>query len=147
MEEVVGLFSGAFEQACALKVVDGFVVNCLTHELMSAEVTAVLEEQERLLRLFFRITAASSRSNGRNGAVSVVLRFILRVLLIRRTRMRSKDASRTSTGSSSITLKKFPEWLKGKLDEYKEWFSHSRFHRGIEAHPADLYKCNVRKLT
>jgi hypothetical protein len=50
-------------------------------------------------------------------------------------------------GSSPITLGKFPEWLKGKLGEYKEWFSHSRFHRGIKAHPADLYKCNVRKLT
>jgi transposase InsO family protein len=44
-------------------------------------------------------------------------------------------------------LGKFPEWLKGKLDEYKEWVSHSRFHRGTKAHPADLYKCNVRKLT
>jgi hypothetical protein len=79
--------------------------------------------------------------------VSVVLRFILRVLLIRRTRVRSRDASRTSTGSSSITVGEFPEWLKGKLGEYKEWFNHSRFHRGIKAHPADLYKCNVRKLT
>ena len=48
MEEVVGLFSTAFEQACALKVVDGFVVNCLTRELMSAEVTAALEKQKRL---------------------------------------------------------------------------------------------------
>jgi hypothetical protein len=127
-----------------LKVVDKLVVNCLTRELTSAEVTAVLEEQERLLRLFFRITAASSRSSGRNGAV---LRFILRVLLIRRTRVRSRDASRTSTGSSSITLGTFPEWLKGKLGEYKEWFNRSRFYTGIKAHPADLYKCNVRKLT
>ena len=94
---------------------DGFVVNCLTRELMSAEVTAVLEEQERLLRLFFRITAGSSSSSGRNGAVGVVFRLILRILLIRRTRARSRDASRTSTGSSSITLGKFPEWLKDKL--------------------------------
>ena len=50
MEEVVGLFSTAFEQACALKVVDGFVVNCLTRELMSAEVAAALEKQKRLLK-------------------------------------------------------------------------------------------------
>jgi hypothetical protein len=48
MEEFVGLFSGAFEQACALKVIDGFAVNCLTRELTAAEVTAVLEELERL---------------------------------------------------------------------------------------------------
>jgi hypothetical protein len=45
MEEVVKLFSMAFGHFCALKVVDGFVVNCLTHELTTAEVTAILEKQ------------------------------------------------------------------------------------------------------
>jgi transposase InsO family protein len=44
-------------------------------------------------------------------------------------------------------LRKFPGWLKGKLQEYMECFNHSRFHRGIKTHPADLYKCNVRNLT
>ncbi len=44
-------------------------------------------------------------------------------------------------------LRKFPEWLKGKLHEYREWFNHSRFHRGVKALPADLYECNVRNLT
>jgi hypothetical protein len=57
--------------------------------LTTAEVTAVLEMLKRLLTLFFRITAASSRSSGRSGAVSVVLRFILRVLLVCRKRVRS----------------------------------------------------------
>jgi IS30 family transposase len=44
-------------------------------------------------------------------------------------------------------LRKFPEWLKGKLGEYRDWFNHSRFHRDVKAFPADLYKCNVGKLT
>ena len=44
-------------------------------------------------------------------------------------------------------LRKFPEWLKDKLHEYREWFNHSRFHRGVNALPADLYECNVRNLT
>lgn len=45
-------------------------------------------------------------------------------------------------------LRKFPLWLNGKLDEYKQWFNNSRFHRGVKAYPADLYKkCNVGKLT
>jgi len=44
-------------------------------------------------------------------------------------------------------LREFPGWLKGKLREYREWFNHSRFHRGIKALPADLYECNVRNLT
>ncbi len=44
-------------------------------------------------------------------------------------------------------LRKFPEWLKGNLLDYKEWFNHSRYHRGVKAFPADLYECNVRNLT
>ena len=44
-------------------------------------------------------------------------------------------------------LRKFPGWLRGKITEYKDWFNHSRFHRGVKAYPADLYKCNVGKLT
>ena len=44
-------------------------------------------------------------------------------------------------------LRKFPQWLKGKLHEYKEWFNYSRFHRGINALPRELYECNVRNLT
>jgi hypothetical protein len=39
MEEAVKLFSMAFERVCALKVVDGFVVNSLTHELTTAMLT------------------------------------------------------------------------------------------------------------
>jgi hypothetical protein len=50
-------------------------------------------------------------------------------------------------GSSSITLRKFPEQLKGKLGEYRDWFNHSRFHGGVKTFPAELHECNVRNLT
>jgi transposase InsO family protein len=44
-------------------------------------------------------------------------------------------------------LRRFPEWLKDKISDYKEWFNHSRFHRGVKAFPATLYECNVKNLT
>ena len=44
-------------------------------------------------------------------------------------------------------LRRFPEWLNGKIDEYREWFNHSRFHRGINTVPVQLYECNVGNLT
>jgi transposase InsO family protein len=44
-------------------------------------------------------------------------------------------------------LRKFPDWLNGKINEYREWFNHSRFHRGINAIPAKLYECNLGNLT
>lgn len=36
-------------------------------------------------------------------------------------------------------LRKFPGWLKGKINEYKEWYNQKRFHRGIETVPCKLY--------
>lgn len=36
-------------------------------------------------------------------------------------------------------LKKFPQWLNGKLRNYQHWFNHKRFHRGINDYPANLY--------
>lgn len=36
-------------------------------------------------------------------------------------------------------LKKFPQWLNGKLRKYQHWFNHRRFHRGINDYPANLY--------
>jgi hypothetical protein len=99
------------------------------------------------LRLFFRVIAASSRSSGGNGAVSAMFRLILRVLLIRGTRVRSGGASRTLTWSASITFGKFPEWHKGKLGDYKEWFNHSLSHRSVKTFYVEFYECNVRKLT
>lgn len=44
-------------------------------------------------------------------------------------------------------LRKFPNWLKGKVQEYKEWYNNSRFHRGVNAMPAELYECNVGNFT
>jgi len=44
-------------------------------------------------------------------------------------------------------LRKIPKWLNGQLGEYKDWFNHSRFHRGVKAYPAELYECKVGKLT
>jgi hypothetical protein len=44
-------------------------------------------------------------------------------------------------------LSKYPEWLKGKIGDYRDWFNNSRFRRGFKFFPAMLYKYNVRNLT
>jgi len=36
-------------------------------------------------------------------------------------------------------LRRFPEWLNGRIHEYREWFNDSRFHRGINDVPSNLY--------
>jgi len=61
VEEVVKLFSTAFGHVYALKVVDKLVVNSLTHELTSAEVTTVFR------RTSARSSGASRTSTGRSS--------------------------------------------------------------------------------
>ena len=46
IERAVELFSTAFEQICALKVVEELAVNSLTHELTANEITAVLKDKD-----------------------------------------------------------------------------------------------------
>lgn len=36
-------------------------------------------------------------------------------------------------------IKKFPEWLEGKIKEYVKWYNTKRFHRGIMTIPVKLY--------
>ena len=44
-------------------------------------------------------------------------------------------------------LRRFTGWLDGMIGQYREWYNHSRFHRGIEGFPAELYECSVGKVT
>lgn len=37
-------------------------------------------------------------------------------------------------------LRKFPEWLKGKVEDYRRWFNNKRFHRGVKEYPIKLFK-------
>lgn len=36
-------------------------------------------------------------------------------------------------------LRKFPEWLDGKIEQYRKWFNNKRFHRGVNTTPINLY--------
>jgi len=37
-------------------------------------------------------------------------------------------------------LRRFPEWLNGRIKEFREWYNNSRFHWGIRDIPARLYR-------
>lgn len=36
-------------------------------------------------------------------------------------------------------LRRFPEWLEGRIAEFREWYNNSRFHRGVKDIPARVY--------
>jgi transposase len=48
-------------------------------------------------------------------------------------------AIRTISEEFIHLIVKFPEWLKGKINEYVEWYNKRRFHRGINDYPSNLY--------
>ncbi|MFN4133440.1 MAG: hypothetical protein ACK4GQ_03625 [Candidatus Hadarchaeales archaeon] len=39
-------------------------------------------------------------------------------------------------------LRKFPEWID-RLPDYRRWYNRCRFHRGINACPAELYPASI----
>jgi len=107
LKEVDELFRTGFEQICAMKEVDRFVLSSLTKSLRRLKRRSRWRSRRGFLRLFFPITAASSRGSGRNGAVNPASTLILSFLLTRRTSARLSGASRTSAKSSSVTFRKF----------------------------------------
>jgi IS30 family transposase len=117
------------------------------HELTTAETVAVLEKQKKLPKAIltdhgqqFKISWKSWCSEHRIEAHFAHPSY-------------PQDKGKVERCIQNLNrefvnhLRKFPEWVKGKLGEYRDWFNHSRFHRGVKAFPATLYKCNVRNLT
>jgi len=66
---------------------------------------------------------ANSEHKGRTGVVSIILKLILRILP-------SSGQGQGGAVHSKLNrefvnqLRKFPEWLKGKLPTTIEWFNH-----------------------
>jgi IS30 family transposase len=117
------------------------------HELTTAETVAVLEKQKRLPKGILSDHGAQFKEQWKNWCVlhGIVAHFAHPSY--------PQDKGKVERCIQNLNrefvnhLRKFPQWLKGQLSEYKDWFNHSRFHRGVKAYPADLYKCNVGKLT
>jgi hypothetical protein len=116
VEEVVKLFSAAFEQACALKEVDKPVLGSLTQELTITEMTVQLEKQKRLPKAVLSDHDGQFKEQWKEWCR-------VEVYFARPSHSRDKDEVerrvQNLNGSSSITVGEFLEWLKGKLGEYK----------------------------
>jgi IS30 family transposase len=116
-------------------------------ELTTAEVTAVLENQNRLPKAILSDHGSQFKEQWKNWCSEhhIEAHFAHPSY--------PQDKGKVERGIQNLNkefvnhLRKFPEWLKGKLGDYREWFNCKRFHRGIKAYPADLYKCNVGNLT
>jgi len=117
------------------------------HELTTAEVTAVLQKQKRLPKAILSDHGSQFKEQWKKWCNEQRIEAHYAHPSYPQDKGKVERCIQNLNREFVNHLRKFPEWLKGKLSEYRDWFNHSRFHRGVKAFPADLYECNVRNLT
>ena len=117
------------------------------HELTTAETVAVLEKQKRLPKAILADHGSQFKEQWKQWCSEHHVEAHFAHPSYPQDKGKVERCIQNLNREFINPLRKFPEWLKDKLGEYKDWFNHSRFHRGVKAFPADLYKCNVGKLT
>jgi transposase InsO family protein len=116
-------------------------------ELTTNEVTALLEKQKRLPKAILSDHGSQFKENWKTWCKQHGVEAHFAHPSYPQDKGKVERCIQNVNREFVSHLRKFPGWLKGKLREYREWFNHSRFHRGVKALPADLYECNVRNLT
>jgi transposase InsO family protein len=117
------------------------------HELTTAETTAVLEKQKRLPKAILSDHGAQFKEQWKSWCKEHGVEAHFAHPSYPQDKGKVERCIQNLNREFVNHLRKFPEWLKGRVSEYREWFNHSRFHRGVKAFPAELYECNVRNLT
>jgi IS30 family transposase len=117
------------------------------HELTTAEVTAVLERQQKLPKAILSDHGSQFKEQWKQWCYERRIEALFAHPSYPQDKGKVERCIQNLNREFINPLRKFPEWLKGKISDYKDWFNHSRFHRGVKAFPADLYKCNVGNLT
>jgi IS30 family transposase len=117
------------------------------HELTTAETVAILERQRRLPKAILSDHGSQFKEQWKDWCSAHGIEAHFAHPSYPQDKGKVERCIQNLNLEFVNHLRKFPQWLNGKLDEYRQWFNNSRFHRGVKAYPADLYKCNVRKLT
>jgi IS30 family transposase len=117
------------------------------HELTTAETVAVLERQKRLPKAILSDHGSQFKEQWKDWCSLHDVEAHFAHPSYPQDKGKVERCIQNLNREFINHLRKIPEWLKGQISEYKDWFNHSRFHRGVKAFPADLYECNVGKLT
>ena len=117
------------------------------HELTTAETVAVLEKQKNLSKAILSDHGSQFKEQWKSWCSQQGVEAHFAHPSYPQDKGKVERCIQNLNREFVNHLRKFPEWLKGKVSEYRDWFNHSRFHRGVKAFPIDLYKCNVRNLT
>ena len=117
------------------------------HELTTAETVAVLMKQKRLPKAILSDNGSQFKEQWKSWCSEHQIEAHFAHPSYPQDKGKVERCIQNLNREFVNHLRKFPESLRGRLSEYREWFNHSRLHRGVKAFPATLYECNVRKLT
>jgi len=117
------------------------------HELTTAETVAVLEKQNRLPKAILSDHGSQFKEQWKRWCSLHGVEAHFAHPSYPQDKGKVERCIQNLNREFVNHLRRFPDWLNGKLGEYRDWFNHFRFHRGVKAFPADLYKCNVGNLT
>jgi len=117
------------------------------HELTTAETVAVLEKQNRLPKAILSDHGSQFKEQWKRWCSLHCVEAHFAHPSYPQDKGKVEWCIQNLNREFVNHLRRFPDWLNGKLGEYRDWFNHFRFHRGVKAFPADLYKCNVGNLT
>ena len=117
------------------------------HELTTAETVAVLERQGRLPKAILSDHGSQFKEQWKDWCREHGVEAHFAHPSYPQDKGKVERCIQNLNREFINQLRKIPQWLKGQIGDYRDWFNHSRFHRGINAYPADLYECKVGKLT
>ena len=110
------------------------------HELTTAETTAALEKQKRLPKAILSDHGSQFKEQWKSWCYMHGVEAHFAHPSYPQDKGKVERCIQNLNREFVNHLRKFPEWLKGRLQEYKEWFNRARFHRGVKALPASLYE-------
>ena len=117
------------------------------HELTTAETVAVLEQQKRLPKAILSDHGSQFKEQWKDWCSQRGIEAQFAHPSYPQDKGKVERCIQNLNREFINHLRKIPQWLNGQIGDYRDWFNHSRFHRGVKAYPADLYECNVGKLT
>ena len=117
------------------------------HELTTVEATAILDKQQKFPKAILSDHGPQFKEQWKNWCSEHGIEAHFAHPSYPQDKGKVERCIQNLNREFINPLRKFPEWLKGKLGDYRDWFNCKRFHRAINGYPADLYKCNVRNLT
>ena len=117
------------------------------HDLSTAETVAVLEKQKRFPKAILSDHGPQFKEQWKSWCSGIGVEAHFAHPSYPQDKGKVERCIQNLNREFVNHLRKFPQWLKGRISEYRDWFNHLRFHRGVKAFPIDLYECNVRNLT